>query len=205
MRRGFGRRRLRGEGRQVSYYIWIEVDRKERTREREGGRGGRTHDRLGSTQPPIRDNSTLRKHRLLHAPAPAVVNADLDLLHHEDDGADISELIVDVALSEHVFEVVVEAVVLLVHDEDLVGLGDYLLLETVIDDLHLLLLDLDDGVLGVEGVEVVDEGEVGGDGAAVGGGGRGQGDGGRGCGKGVSARVSLCNENRLTCETCRER
>jgi hypothetical protein len=49
---------------------------------------------------------------------------------------------------------------LLVDDQNLVDLLDDLLLESVVDDLEVLLLDLDDLLLVVEVIEAIDEAEV---------------------------------------------
>jgi succinylarginine dihydrolase len=84
----------------------------------------------------------------------------LNLLHYEHNGADVLELRLEVAFAEEVVEVVVEAVVDLVYNEDFVDLLDNLLLRAGIDDLEVVGFDLDGLGLLVEGVEAVDEVET---------------------------------------------
>ena len=70
------------------------------------------------------------------------------------------ELVLEVGLAEDIVQVVVEAVVDLVNDEDLLHLLHNLLFVAVVDDLEVLLLDLDDLRLLIEVVEAVDEVEA---------------------------------------------
>lgn len=109
----------------------------------------------------VGDEGGLGEDLLLERVAAAVVDGDLDFLHHEHDGRDLLELVLEVGFAEEVVEVVVEAVVDLVDDEDLVYLlYDLLLDAVVVDDLEVLLLDLDHLLLLVEVVEAIDEVEA---------------------------------------------
>jgi hypothetical protein len=120
----------------------------------------KNHDGLGLGEATVGDDGALGEDVLLELVAEAVVDGNLDLLHDKHDGADLLELILEVGLAEQVVQVVVEAVVDLVNDEDLVDLLDNLLLEAVVDDLKVLLLDLDDLLLLVEVVEAISKVEA---------------------------------------------
>lgn len=102
----------------------------------------------------------MSKDVLLELVAPAIVDSDLNLLHDKHDSGDIVKLVPEVGLAEEVVQVVVEAILLLVDNEYLVDLLDNLLLETVVDDLEVLLLDLDDLLLVVEVVEAINKVEA---------------------------------------------
>lgn len=102
----------------------------------------------------------MREDVLLDLVASAVIDGDLDLLYDERDGRDIAELVLEIAFAEEVVQVIVEAVVNLVDDEDLLNLLDDCLLTTIIDNLKVLLLNLDDLLLLVEVIKSVDEVEV---------------------------------------------
>lgn len=125
---------------------------------REGGRV-HTHDRIRRPRTPIRHQRTLHKDILLKCIAPIILHRHLDLLHDQHDRCLLVPLAAEVRFAEEVIEVVVEAVVLLVDDQDLVDLLHDLLLELVVLDLQAVLPDLDDLRLLVEAVEAVDEGE----------------------------------------------
>ena len=118
------------------------------------------HDGLGLASATVGDNGRLREDVLLDLVASAVIDGNLDLLYDERDGRDIAELVLEIALAEEVVQVIVEAVVDLVDDEDLLNLLDDCLLTTIIDNLKVLLLDLDDLLLLVEVIKSVDEVEV---------------------------------------------
>jgi hypothetical protein len=113
------------------------------------------HDGLCLAGAAVGDDGALGEDVLLELVAAAVVDGDLDLLYDEHDGADVAVLVPHVGLAEEVVQVVVEAVVDLVDDEDLVGLLHDLLLAAVVDDLKVLLLDLDHLRLLVEVVEAI--------------------------------------------------
>jgi hypothetical protein len=120
------------------------------------------HDCLGLAGAAVSDDGGLGEDLLLDLVAAAVVDSDLDFLDDEHDGGFIAELVLHVGLAEEVVQVVVEAVVDLVDDEDLVDLlHDLLLAAVVVDvDAEVLLLDLDDLLLLVEVVEAVGEVEA---------------------------------------------
>lgn len=115
----------------------------------------RTHYGLCLAGTAVGDDDALGEDVLLELAAAAVVDCDLDLLDDHHDGGDVPELVLEVALAEEVVQVVVEAIVDLVDNEDLVGLLDNLLAETIVDNLEVLLLDLDDLLLLVEVVEAI--------------------------------------------------
>jgi hypothetical protein len=107
------------------------------------------HDGLCLAGAAVRNDGALSEDFLLDLVAAAVVDGDLNLLYDKH------------GLAEQVVQVVVEAVVDLVDDEDLVDLlHDLLLAAVVVDDLKVLLLDLDDLLLLVEVVEAVGEVET---------------------------------------------
>jgi hypothetical protein len=119
------------------------------------------HDGLCLAGAAVRNDGALSEDFLLDLVAAAVVDGDLNLLYDKHDGGDVAELVLHVGLAEQVVQVVVEAVVDLVDDEDLVDLlHDLLLAAVVVDDLKVLLLDLDDLLLLVEVVEAVGEVET---------------------------------------------
>ena len=115
------------------------------------------HDCLALVATAVCDNGGLSENVLLELVASAIVDSDLDLLHDKHDGADIAVLVLHVALTEQVVQVVVEAVVDLVYDKDFLHLLDDLLSAAIVDDLEVLLLYLDHLFLLVEVVEAVDE------------------------------------------------
>jgi hypothetical protein len=119
-----------------------------------------THDGLGLLGATVGDENGLREDVLAELVALAVIDSDLNLLDNHDDGGLVPVLVVEVGLAEEVIHVAVEAILLLVDDEDLVNLLDDLLLTAVVDDLEVLLLDLDDLLLLVEFVEAIDEVEA---------------------------------------------
>lgn len=110
--------------------------------------------------PTVGDDGRLREDVLLDLIAPAIVDSNLNLLYDECDGRDIAELVLEVALAEEVVQVIVETVVDLIDNEDLLYLLNDCLLATVVDNLEVLLLDLDDLLLLVEVVESVNKVEV---------------------------------------------
>ena len=69
-------------------------------------------------------------------------------------------MISEVALAEDVVQVVLEAEVLVLDDEDVLCLLNNGLLEAVVDDLKVLLLELEHLLLVVEVVEAIGEVEV---------------------------------------------
>ena len=99
----------------------------------------------------------MRKDILLELVTETIVNGDLNLLDDHDNCAAIVEVVGKVGGTEHIVQVVVETVLLLVDDEHLVDLLHNLLLEAIVDNLKVLLLDLDDLLLVVEVVEAVNE------------------------------------------------
>ena len=119
-----------------------------------------THERLGLASTTVGDEDRLREDVLLELVATAIIDSDLDLLNNHDNGGLIPVVVAEVGLAEEVVQVVVEAILLLVDDEDLVDLLHDLLLEAVVNDLEVLLLDLDDLLLVVEVVEAVNEVEA---------------------------------------------
>lgn len=122
--------------------------------------GERTHNRLRSSQAPVGNHNALRENLLLDPVAEAVINSHLDLLDDHQDSTLVRELVLEVGLAEQIVELVVEAIVLVLDDQDLLCLLDNLLLEAVVDDLQVLLLDVDDLLLLVQAVEAVNEVEV---------------------------------------------
>jgi hypothetical protein len=112
---------------------------------------------LGTT---VGNEDRLSKDILLELVATAIIDSDLDLLDDHDNGGLVPVVVPEVGLAEEVVQVVVEAILLLVDDEDLVDLLHNLLLEAVVDDLEVLLLDLDDLLLLVEVVEAINEVEA---------------------------------------------
>lgn len=92
--------------------------------------------------------------------ASSIIDGDLNLLHDKQDCGDFLVLVLKVGFAKQVVQVVVEAVVGLVDNENLLNLLDDLLLAAVVDYLQVLLLDLDNLLLLVEIVEAVDEAEV---------------------------------------------
>lgn len=115
---------------------------------------------MRSSEPPIGDNSTLSKDALLKPIPKAIVNGNLYLLHNQHHSRLIGKVIPKVAFAEEVVQVVVEAILLFVDDENLGGLLHDGLLEAVVNDLEVVFLDLDDLLLVVEVLEAVDEVEV---------------------------------------------
>ena len=113
------------------------------------------HDGLRLEGAAVGYNSALSEDVLLELVATSIIHSNLDLLHNKHNGANILELVLEVALAEKVVQVIVEPVVDLVDNEDLVDLLHDLLLEAVVDDLQVLLLDLNDLLLLIEVVEAV--------------------------------------------------
>ena len=115
---------------------------------------------LGGKGTTVSNDGGLSEDVLLEETTEAVVDSDLDLLNNEDDGRDILELVSEVALAEDVVQVVLEAKVLVLDDEDVLCLLNDGLLEAIVDDLEVLLLELEHLLLVVEVVETVGEVEV---------------------------------------------
>lgn len=124
------------------------------------GRGYRTHDRLREIISTVRHNNRLSEQAAADLVSEAIIDKNIDLLHHHQHGADIVEVAGVAALAEQVVELVVEAVLLLVHNDDLLRLLDEHLLEPIVDNLHVLLLDVEEEVLVVDVIEAVDEVEL---------------------------------------------
>jgi hypothetical protein len=119
--------------------------------------GKLTHDGLGLAGTTVGNEDRLGKDVLSELVALTIVNSDLDLLHNHDNGGLVPVLVPEVGLAEEVVQVLVEAILLLVDNEDLVDLLDDLFLEAIIHNLKVLLLDLDDLLLVVEVIEAIDE------------------------------------------------
>lgn len=119
-----------------------------------------TLDGLGGKGTTVSNDGGLSEDVLLEEATEAVVDSDLDLLNNEDDGRDILELVSEVALAEDVVQVVLEAKVLVLDDEDVLCLLNDGLLEAVVDDLKVLLLELEHLLLVVEVVEAIGEVEL---------------------------------------------
>lgn len=109
----------------------------------------------------VRYLDALRENLLLELITECVGDSDLYLLNDDHDGRDLLKLVLEVGFAEQVVQIVVEAVVHLVHDEHFVDLLDDLLLDAVVGDLEAFFADLDDLLLLVEGVEAVGEVETG--------------------------------------------
>ena len=124
------------------------------------GGGKLTLNGLGGEGTTVGNNGGLGEDVLLEESTETVVNGDLDLLNNKDDSGDILELISEVALAEDVVQVVLEAEVLVLDDEDVLCLLNNGLLEAVVDDLKVLLLELEHLLLVVEVVEAIGEVEV---------------------------------------------
>lgn len=97
---------------------------------------------------------------LLEETTKAIVDSDLDLLNNKEDSGHVLELVSEVALAEDVVQVVLEAKVLVLNDEDVLCLLNDGLLEAVVDDLEVLFLELEHLLLVVEGIEAVGEVEA---------------------------------------------
>lgn len=110
---------------------------------------------MGAIAAAIGNHSALGKDLLLELVAAAIVDGNLDFLDDKQYRGFFLALVLEVALAEEVVQVVVEAVVDLVNDEDFVDLLDDRLLSAVVDDLEVLFLDLDDLLLLIEVVEAV--------------------------------------------------
>lgn len=120
----------------------------------------RTHDRVGSSPTTVGNLCLLHEDVLLEGISAAILNADLDLLDDQHDSGLLVALTSKAGLAEQVVQVAVEAILLVLYDEDLVDLLDDGLLDAVVDNLQVLLLQLEDLLLAVEVVEAVDEVEV---------------------------------------------
>lgn len=107
----------------------------------------------------------MRKDILLEHAAPTIIHRNLDLLYDHHHRRHIVKVVPEVALAEQV----VEAVVLLVHNQHFIDLLDHRLLDAVIHNLQVLLLELEhlvhvvelvDGTIEVEAVDLVEGGRV---------------------------------------------